>query len=161
MILRKATPSDIEAADSIYAEAKRYMKESGNPTQWRADYPSGKDVSLGIATGVSYVCEEDGEVVATLHFSVGDDPTYAEIYGGAWLDSAPYAVIHRIAVKYHGRGIADFCYRECFKLFPNLKIDTHRDNIPMQKSLMKNGFVKCGIIYLENGEERVAFQKNS
>lgn len=161
MILRKATDIDVEAADKIYKEAKVYMKDSGNPTQWHSDYPSGKDVREGIKSGTSYVCEDGGEVVATLHFSVGDDPTYAKIYDGNWLDSESYAVIHRIAVKYHGRGIADFCYRECFKLYPNLRIDTHKDNIPMQKSLMKNGFVKCGIIYLENGEERVAFQKNS
>ena len=46
------------------------------------------------------------------------------------------------------------------KEFPNLKIDTHRDNYPMQKSLKKNGFEYCGIIYLADGNERLAFQKS-
>jgi RimJ/RimL family protein N-acetyltransferase len=44
-------------------------------------------------------------------------------------------------------------------MHPNLKIDTHRDNIPMQKVLKRNGFSECGIIYIENGDERIAFQK--
>jgi hypothetical protein len=29
----------------------------------------------------------------------------------------------------------------------------------MQNLLIKNGFSKCGIIYLEDGAERLAFQK--
>ena len=159
MLIRKATESDIAAADEIYREAKKYMAVAGNPTQWKDDYPSGHDVALGIENGTSYVCEEMGEVVATFHFSVGDDPTYKVIYDGEWQNSEPYAVIHRIAVKYHGRGIADFCYRECFRIHPNLRIDTHSDNLPMQRSLGKNGFVRCGVIRLENGEDRVAYQK--
>ena len=38
-------------------------------------------------------------------------------------------------------------------------LDTHRDNIPMQKVLARNDFTYCGIIYLENGDERLAFNK--
>ena len=34
----------------------------------------------------------------------------------------------------------------------NIKIDTHKDNISMQKLLEKNGFKYCGIIYLEDGK---------
>lgn len=41
----------------------------------------------------------------------------------------------------------------------NIRIDTHRNNIPMQKTLIKNGYRVCGTIYLENGDERIAFQK--
>ena len=159
MIIRPATLADVDAANEIYDMARGFMRESGNPNQWNSVYPGKKDISDGIADGTSYVCEEMGEVVATFHFSVGDDPTYKVIYDGEWQNSEPYAVIHRIAVKYHGRGIADFCYRECFRIHPNLRIDTHSDNLPMQRSLGKNGFVRCGVIRLENGEDRVAYQK--
>ena len=160
MIIRPATIADIEAAAEIYANAKEYMKKSGNPDQWSGDYPSGYDVQLGIEDGVSYVCEENGEILATFLFKPdADDPTYRKIYEGGWLNDKPYAVIHRIAVKHHGRGIVDFCFNACFKLFPNIKIDTHKDNIPMQKVLLRNGFVRCCIIYLESGAERIAFQK--
>jgi hypothetical protein len=110
--------------------------------------------------GASYVCCDGDEVVATFYFEMNaDDPTYRKIYDGEWKNDEPYAVIHRIAVKYQGRGIVGFCYDECFKLFPNLKIDTHKDNIPMQKSLINAGFEYCGIIHLANGDERLAYQK--
>lgn len=159
MLIRKATMADVEACDAIYSAARGYMRESGNSGQWSGIYPCGDDVIIGINAGTSYVCEDGGEVVATFHFSVGDDPTYRVIYGGEWKNPLPYGVIHRIAVKYHGKGIADFCYKECFALCGNLKIDTHEKNLPMQRSLAKNGFEYCGIIHLANGDERMAYQK--
>ena len=50
-------------------------------------------------------------------------------------------------------------YSYCFDIVKSLRIDTHRQNIPMQNSLVKNGFRYCGIIYLESGDERIAYQK--
>ena len=41
----------------------------------------------------------------------------------------------------------------------SLRIDTHRGNVVMRRMLEKNGFVYCGIIYLESGDERVAYEK--
>lgn len=160
MFIRLATDADVPAAEKIYESARSFMAESGNPTQWAGEYPNGYDVRLGIEKGTSYVCEDEGEIIATFHFEENaDDPTYRKIYEGRWKNNAPYGVIHRIAVKYRGRGIADFCFSECFKIIPNIRIDTHEDNIPMQKCLLRNGFERCGIIYIESGEERVAFQK--
>ena len=159
MKIRLATPSDVEAANEIYDKARAYMRESGNSEQWSGKYPGESDIIAGISDGTSFVCEDGGEIVATFYFKVGRDPIYDLIYDGEWKNHDKYAAIHRIAVKYHGRGIADFCYNECFKMYPNLKIDTHRDNIPMQKSLKKCGFEYCGIIHLLNGEERLAFQR--
>ena len=41
----------------------------------------------------------------------------------------------------------------------SIKIDTHEDNEPMRRSLIKNGFDYCGIIYLTDGNKRVAYEK--
>ncbi len=158
MLIRKTTPADLTAIAEIYENAKCFMRESGNPTQWN-DKPNIDTAREDMERGVGYVAEEDGEVLAVFMFSVGEDETYVEIYDGKWLNSEPYAVIHRIAVKEQGRGLIGYCIDECFKICPNLKIDTHRNNIPMQKALTKRGFEYCGIIYLENGEERLAYQK--
>lgn len=160
MIIRLATESDVAAAAEIYDSARRFMKENGNPDQWRNEYPNHYDIEMGITNGTSYVCEDNGEIVATFHFQPNaDDSTYHKIYKGRWLNNEPYAVIHRIAVKYHGRGIVDFCFKECFKLFPNIRIDTHQFNAPMIGALNRNGFEYCGIIHILNGEERIAFHK--
>ena len=159
MLIRKTMAADIEAASEIYAEARRFMRQCGNPNQWSSTYPNEETVREDILSGNGYVCEDGGEVVGVFFFRVGNDPTYERIYDGKWLSDAPYAVIHRIAVKYQGRGIAGFIFRECFAMHPNLRIDTHRDNLPMQTSLKKNGFLPCGTIYLESGDPRIAFQK--
>ena len=159
MHIRLATDADVTAAKAIYDEARAFMKKNGNPDQWSGTYPDASDITDGISGGTSFVCEEAGEVVATFHFEENaDDEAYRQI-DGAWKNDEPYAAVHRIAVKHHGRGIVDFCFKECFRRFPNLKIDTHESNIPMQKCLKRAGFEYCGIIYLSDGSERLAFQK--
>lgn len=161
MKIRKTKVYDICEVATIYENARCFMRDSGNKNQW-VNRPDEKDILRDIEDGKGYIVQsEDGEIIGAFFFSLDNDPTYAAIYGGAWKNDTPYGVIHRIAVKYHGNGIADFIYNYCFNIRQNLKIDTHKDNIPMQRSLLKNGFKYCGIIYLENGEERLAFQKTN
>ena len=159
MIIRRILKDEAEEAAALYVTARKYMREAGNIEQWNSIYPSVEDVLSDIENGTSYVCEDEGEIVAVFHFHIGPDKTYGKIYDGAWKNGDEYGVIHRIAVKYHGRRIADFIYSECFKLCGNLKIDTHKDNLPMQRSLSKNGFEYCGIIHLPDGSPRMAYQK--
>ena len=53
------------------------------------------------------------------------------------------------------RRILDFAFQHT----DTLRIDTHEDNKTMQALLTKNGFSYCGIIHLENGDPRLAYQK--
>jgi len=159
--IRKATHLDVPRVLEIYASARRFMRETGNPNQWAGVYPALEDVQLDIELSRLYVCVEGEELLGVFCCFEGADPTYLKIYDGQWQNDAPYAVIHRIAVaeNAHGRGVAAACFNYAFEKSGNVRIDTHRDNLPMQKALLKNGFVRCGIIYLANGDERVAFQK--
>ncbi len=159
MKIRVATENDLTTILQIYDGARAYMRENGNAEQWGGGYPGEALVRADIASGICRVCEDEGEIVGVFVCFAGEDPTYRVIYDGAWLNDRPYAVIHRIAVASHRRGVASFCFDYGFSLCRNLKIDTHRDNIPMQRSLSKNGFSYCGVILLENGEERLAYQK--
>ena len=159
MIIRKTEMRDLDAAAEIYDGARAFMRDNGNRLQWANGHPNREDILSDIAMGTGYVCCEGEQVVAVFFFQQGADPTYRRIYEGKWKNDEPYAVIHRIAVKHRGRGIAEFIFSECFKMHPNIRIDTHRDNIPMQRSLEKNGFEYCGIIYLSDGSERLAYQK--
>ena len=135
------------------------MRENGNPDQWGDSYPSEALIMDDIGKGCCHVCEVRGEPVGVFYYKEGDDPAYAAVHEGEWISDAPYAVIHRIAVATHCRGVASYCFDYCFSLCPNIRIDTHRNNLPMQRSLAKNGFTRCGIIYLEDGSERIAYQK--
>ena len=101
---------------------------------------------------------DDDRIRATFYFSPEPDPTYSYIEG-AWINQEPYGVIHRIAVAQNGKGVAATCFDFALSHCPNLRIDTHEDNIPMRRCLAKNGFSRCGIIYLEDGDTRIAYQK--
>ena len=160
MLIRKTVEADLIQIENIYKNAKRFMKESGNPNQWNSETPNAETARADMQNEVSYVAEDNGKVVAVFMFSLKEDPTYLKIYQGAWLNDKPYGVIHRIAVLEQGKGIIDYCINYCFSKCQNLRIDTHRDNLPMQRALIKRGFKYCGIIYLQNGEERLAYQKN-
>ena len=160
MNIRRAVSGDIDEIMSLYSMAREFMKATGNPDQWKDNYPSRELIMSDVKSGSLYVGTENGEILASFFFVIGLDPTYGNIYGGRWLDdNDEYGTIHRVAVKVHGKGVADEIYRFCSGLNRSIRIDTHKDNKPMQRSLEKNGFKKCGIIYLENGDERIAYQR--
>jgi RimJ/RimL family protein N-acetyltransferase len=46
-----------------------------------------------------------------------------------------------------------------FSLTDTIRIDTHQDNRTMRALLQKYGFTYCGIILLENGDPRLAYQR--
>lgn len=91
-------------------------------------------------------------------FFPGIEPNYAKIEEGEWLNDKPYGVIHRLSSSGQRKGIADICIRWCLQQCPNVRVDTHQDNRIMQK-ILENGFQRCGIIYVEDGSPRIAFQK--
>ncbi len=161
MQIRHAEVHELGRIKEIYENAVNFMRSTGNADQWTGGYPSKEIILADIESRYLYVCEENGEWLAVFFYRHGDDPTYGVIYDGEWLNDEAYGVIHRIAVTdaARGRGAAAFCYEYALSNSVNVKIDTHRDNLPMQRSLLKNGFSYCGIIHLENGDERLAYQK--
>ncbi len=161
MIIRKSTLDDLDRMMEIYEYAREFMKESGNHNQWIEGYPKKSMLLDDIQKGNSYVCLENNFIVGTFYYEIGDEPTYKEIFEGGWLNDKPYGVIHRIASARGTKGVGSFCMDWCYERLANLRIDTHRDNIPMQKLLEKKGYKKCGIIYVEDGSERIAYQKTS
>ena len=159
MQIRKTTIDDLEQVLKIYSEARQYMKENGNPNQWVNGYPPTDMIMGDIADQSSYVCIDSDEIVGVFRFTQGIDPPYIHIYQGSWLNEEPYGVVHRIASASHKKGVASFCLEWCLEKCGNIRIDTHRDNYIMQNLLDKNGYTRCGTIYLEDGAERIAYQK--
>ncbi len=157
MEIRKADFDDLEEILKIYDGARKFMCEKGNPTQWAGGYPYIDVIEDDIKAGQLYVVEENGELYGVFAFIKGDDPDYAKI-DGAWLNSLPYATIHRVASAGKRGGMVAECVKYCLNESDNLKIDTHENNIPMQKSLERLGFVHCGKVYIERAGERIAYQ---
>ena len=95
----------------------------------------------------------------TFAFITGEDPTYKIIREGEWLNDEFYGTIHRIASNGKQRGILKTACDFCFQLVDNIRIDTHKDNLPMLKALKETGFTQCGVINCRDGSPRIAFQK--
>lgn len=159
MVIRTTLLSDIDPVMEIYRGARKFMKDNGNPDQWINGYPDRELVREDILDGSSYVCIDHNQIVGVFRFTLGEDPTYRKIYDGEWLNEEAYGVVHRIASASHKKGVGSFCLDWCFDQCKNIRIDTHHDNYIMQNLLIKLGFKRCGIIHLEDGAERIAFQK--
>ena len=163
MKIRKAAEEDFERIMEIYAYARRFMAEHGNPNQrGPTNWPPEELIHTDIAGGNSYVCTQEGRIVGTFFFICGKDiePTYADITDGAWLDDGPYGVVHRIAADGSAKGTGAFCINWAYDQCGHLRIDTHADNKVMQKLVEKLGFIHCGTIYVrEDKAPRLAYEK--
>ena len=160
--IRKAVPQDVAMIMRLVEEARGIMRSCGNMDQWTNGYPSRDVIEEDIRNGHCYLCvDPGGEVVASFAFIPGPEPTYKEIYEGAWLDEKPYHVVHRLASTRASHGVFDDVMDYCMAVAGNLRIDTHRDNVIMRHVIERYGFGYCGIIYLLNGDERLAYQKSS
>lgn len=165
MEFRKAVETDVNNIMNIIKQAQAYFKEQGI-NQWQDNYPNVETISSDIADKNSYVLSKDNNIVATAAVSFDREKTYDSIYEGEWISNNEYAVIHRIAVNnnYKGLGLSSQIIKNIEQLCLNkgvhsIKVDTHEENISMQKLLEKNKFQYCGIIYLEDRSKRIAFEK--
>ncbi len=187
-MIRKTEKKDLPQIMQIIREAQESLKKLGI-SQWQNGYPNEEAFLADMEKEISYVLEEQGQVVATAAISFAPDPTYHEIYEGEWLTDGTYGVIHRIAVKEDCKraGYAEKLVRFAEELAGrqseqqniknrkenrnkkecsvSLRIDTHEGNLPMRSFLKKQGFTECGIIYLSPAkgreDKRIAYEKKT
>lgn len=159
MDIRQTDPRDIGEVLNTYDIARRFMLAHGNPTQWADGYPVENIILSDIESGHHFSFFNGNRMLGCFVYIEGEDPTYKEIIDGKWLNDHPYAVIHRIAVLESGMGVGAGCLEWCFCRCGNIRVDTHQDNVPMQRLLVKTGFKYCGMIYNSWGDERLAYQK--
>jgi len=160
IIRRAVLPKDGEAIMTVFDAARQIMVNSGNIHQWQNGYPTLDNVALDIEKEGAFVVEDEGKVVGYFACLPSPEPTYARIYDGEWVDDdLPYHVIHRIASRPESHGVFRDIMAWAFGRERNIRIDTHRDNAIMQHNILKSGFSYCGIILLESGDERLAYQR--
>ncbi|MGB2482859.1 MAG: GNAT family N-acetyltransferase [Flavobacteriaceae bacterium] len=167
MNLVKATKKDLTSIMAIIGDAQEYLKDQ-NIDQWQNDYPNNDIIINDILNKESYLVKSNSDnVIATAMFSTRLEPTY-KVIDGKWMSSNSdrYGVIHRMAIAKKNRrsGVSKFIFKtfETFLKKNNIKsmrIDTHVDNTGMQNLLLKLNYNYCGIIYLENGDLRLAYEK--
>ena len=164
--VRKSRPEDEKAVVEIYNQAKEYFAEVGT-FQWvDGGYPDEEEFNDDIKNGVGYVVTADDKVVGVAALIDERDEDYSYIEDGAWLNDEDYVVVHRIAVhkEYKGKGIGAALLHKAEEIAlesnkNNVRIDTHEENTPMQRLVEKDGYVRCGIIYVMGKLKRIAYQK--
>lgn len=164
-MFRKTVEQDINQIMEIIKQAQDYFKRN-HIDQWQNNYPNRQTIMGDILKGYAYVLVKNENIVATTAISFDGEKTYKNIYNGKWLSNDEYAVIHRLAVHSHykGLGISSEILKHVEKIcqdngIHSIKVDTHEQNLSMQKLLQKNEFTYCGEIYLEDNSKRIAFEK--
>ncbi len=155
--MRRAEPADLPRIEEIYAHARQFMADHGNPTQWGKTHPPTARLKADIRERKLYVISRETQIHGVFFFDLGPDATYALI-DGSWHSDSPYGVIHRIAGDGTG-GILAAAVAYAWRQLPHIRIDTHADNHVMQKALARQGFHQCGIIHIADGTLRIAYNK--
>lgn len=154
---------DIPRIMALVREAQHLFRLAGID-QWQDGYPTEENFMVDLQAQRSYVGERSGEILLSACLSFDGEPTYNKIYDGEWLNEEPYAVVHRLVVSgaHRRHGLAKAFMQAAFGWcreanVGQMRIDTHRDNLPMQALLKQLGFHHCGRIVLESGADREAY----
>lgn len=166
MNIRKATLDDAKSVSEIFSLCRDGMRKSGID-QWQTGTPNEETFLNDLKNGVAYVGTDEDKVVAYTAMVFGKDNTYDVIEDGKWLtDDEEYCVLHRVAVhpNFRGKGAAslfmDFAEKACRENgIKSARIDTHKDNLVMQHTILKNGYEYCGVITIDDGTKRLAYEK--
>ncbi len=163
LVFRKAGIADIEPISFILRMAVARMLAEGKQ-QWDENYPNEKHIRSDIESGVGFVLENSGNIIAYGAVVFTGEPAYTHL-DGTWLSNGKYVVVHRLAVSQHIRGngigrtfmlaVEDFARSIGVRSF---KIDTNFDNFAMLRLLDRLRFTYCGEIQYERGTRR-AFEK--
>ena len=155
--IRNAEIRDYDRIMEIYRYAQDYMIRSGNPDQWGHFYPDPDMVRSDIEEGVCRVLSDGDGIHGVFTLLEEAEPSYQHIENGGWLNDEPYLTIHRLAGDGLVHGLFKCTVDYCRQISSNIRVDTHENNLIMQKQIEKNGFRKCGTIYVADGTPRIAY----
>lgn len=168
MQLRLATANDQPVIMEIINGAITALKQAGSP-QWQNGYPNERVVAADINREDGIVLIHNHKIVGYAALVTGPDPNYLHI-DGQWLTAGTnYCAIHRVALarSVRGQGMATpflklLVNRARQNGYHSVRIDTHRLNLPMQRTAVSAGFTQCGIIQIidePTDPDRIAYEQ--
>ncbi len=155
-MIRPAEPADRDAVLRLYENARNFIHTHGNPTQWVNGYPAWETLREDIARGELYVMTDGGSVYGVFLLTGAPEPSYAVIHGH-WHTKSPYGTIHRICGDGVRRGIFAEAFAFARERYTRVRVDTHENNLPMQRAVLRSGFRFAGVIRLSGGGARLAY----
>ncbi|AVK62777.1 GNAT family N-acetyltransferase [Lactobacillus sp. CBA3606] len=153
MYFKKATLDDIDTIIDILSDGRNQLAEAG-VNQWQGDYPSRNQITADIMQGSAYLFNaDDNATVGAVAVVPSPDATY-DTANATWLNTtAPYVVIHRVAIhsSHAGHGYATQLFEKIIAhiteehpAIKSIRIDTHADNLAMQHLIAKMQFERVG-----------------
>lgn len=163
-VIRLAMFDDLPALLKLYHQARLHMIAHGNPTQWRG-YPSKEILSADISAKQLYVLETtpDSRLLGSFVMQLGVEPDYENSKSNWASNTLSYVTLHRVAsahiMPHTFAEIVRFALVQAKALYnySYIRIDTHKDNLPMQAVIKQANFKYCGKIMLSKGGERLAY----
>mgnify|MGYP001446156788 FL=1 len=111
MKIRNAELCDLPYLLEILENAKAMLRALGID-QWQNGYPNENTLREDIQNKICrVVMDGENNILASAAVYVGDEPTYHEIYNGAWqTENKIYGIVHRIMAANNAkkRGAASF-----------------------------------------------------
>ena len=111
MKIRNAELCDLPYLLEMLENAKASLRALGID-QWQNGYPNETTLREDIQNRICrVVIDDENNILASAAVYVGDEPTYHEIYNGAWqTENKIYGIVHRImaAKSAKNRGAASF-----------------------------------------------------
>lgn len=111
MKIRNAELCDLPYLLEMLENAKASLRALGID-QWQNGYPNENTLREDIQNKICrVVIDDENNILASAAVYVGDEPTYHEIYNGAWqTENKIYGIVHRIMAANHAkkRGAASF-----------------------------------------------------
>lgn len=166
--MRQARPKDLNSVLTIINNGKQFLKLQ-QINQWQAGYPNENTISQDIDDGVGFVFTIDKKVAGYAALVYGEDSGYTHIVEGKWDNpDFNYFAIHRIAIsdEYRGQNLSGKFFTAIITYIfsqngRDIRIDTHPKNKVMQSVIKSNGFIKKGIVHVDESNdetERYAYQ---
>ena len=156
-LIRQAIIDDLNEI-SILAQKVREDMLSHGLNQWIGNYPEYNDFYKDLKNNGLYVLEKDNEIIGSITILIENEKAYKEVI---W-NTSKALVVHRVIVnpKYQKKGfgkmLIDFSISKALKEgFEAVKIDTHPDNLKMQRLLKSLDFSYRGYLTSIN---RLAFE---
>jgi len=164
--IRIAASGDLENIVAIIESGRAYLKTQGLP-QWQNGYgPNREEAAADIERGRGYVLAIAGKAVGYASLIPGPEGSPA-LSEGVWAGGEEhYTTIHRVALEtsVRGSGLSRAFLEGLIQAartlgYSDIRIDTHPENVIMQKAIDKTGFTYAGIMQLPIPEgERWAYQ---
>jgi len=162
MIFRNSTPEDVPQMVQIANDGKALLKSKGINQWQRGTYPDGPLFKRDVEQGIGYVVSEGDEVLAICAVTFTVEESYNRLESGCWKtpDDGMYATIHRgaVAKDHHGKHIIDFLFSSVEEMAKekgaqSIRLDTHPENLTMQRALARSGFEQLNTFYILDGDE--------